>query len=154
MNKLFFATFLKRISLGWEEDFVFHYSTPTLLNFEGKVDLHGLWRRCVMEQDFFDSRPKILVSRCMCKPTSVSVKTTVRQEVFVLLLLACVMYFGSIKLTLSCYNKVSKAKKKKAAKDIARHETLDHFCSMSLFRCWLFPCPFHDFFPMVLQPCC
>lgn len=112
MNKLFFATFLKRISLGWEEDFVFHYSTPTLLNFEGKVDLHGLWRRCVMEQDFFDSRPKILVSRCMCKPTSVSVKTTVRQEVFVLLLLACVMYFGSIKLTLSCYNKVSKAKKK------------------------------------------
>ena len=113
MNNIFFATFVKRISLGWKEDFVFHYSTPTLLNFEGKEDLHGLWRPCAMEQDFFDSRPKILVpGRCMCKPTSASVKTTVRHEVFVLLLLACVMYFGSIKLTLSCYNKVSKAKKK------------------------------------------
>ena len=62
MNNIFFATFVKRISLGWKEDFVFHYSTPALLNFEGKEDLHGLWRPCAMEQDFFDSRPKILVS--------------------------------------------------------------------------------------------
>ena len=115
VNKIFFTTFVERISSGLEENFVFNYSSPTLSNFEGRKDLHELQRPRVMEQDFLDSRdpgPPIEYTKAHAQ-TNLCFSQDHGQASFVLLLLTCAVYFEPIKSTLPCYSKVSKTKKEK-----------------------------------------